>query len=80
MMLEELDNDVQSIVDCTASNDTILFSTSGTLQPRGTITITRNLTMSAQSDGPLFTNGSIAETERKARFSCPSTGALLVIR
>lgn len=79
-VLEELDNDVQAIVLCAYPNDTILVSTKRTIQPRRSIVISTNLTISSQLDGPLFRNGIVMEAESKVKFSCLTTGDLFTIR
>lgn len=80
IMLDELGNDVQSIVACASPNDTILLPSATTIQPRRSIVISSNLTISSQIDGIPRGNGTILEVERKVRFKCPTRGDLLVIR
>lgn len=79
-VLEELGNDLQSIIACTAQDDFILFSTRTRIKPRRPMTITRRLTLSAQPRGSLFRNGVLVETPRKVRLTCPDRGSLLTVR
>lgn len=79
-MLDELQDDVQSIVLCAAPNDTILFSTNRTILPQRSIVISKNLTLSSQGAGPLVRDGNIAEAEMKVKLTCPVSGDLLSVR
>lgn len=79
-VMNELQDDVQSIVLCAAPNDTILFSTSKTIQPRRSIVISQNLTLSSQVEGPLVKDGTIAEGKIKVKLRCPVSGDLLSVR
>lgn len=79
-ILEDLNNDIQDVVACAASGDTILISTERMIQPQRSIIISKNLTISSQPEGPLLRNRSIIETKEKVKFSCPPSGDLFVIR
>eukprot|EP00210_Caulerpa_lentillifera_P000359 g352.t1 len=78
--LEELNDDIQSIISCTNPDDTVLLPTSRTIQPPRSIVIDKNLTLSSQSERPLLRNGVISEMRRKTRLTCPQTGDLLILR
>jgi len=64
-VLQELNEDIQAVVNCTAENDVVVFQSARVIRPVTTIAVPWNLTLRANSS---------------VTFTCPRRGPLLVAR
>lgn len=78
--LKFLDYDLQAIVNCSTSEDIILFQTRRLIRPSTSIVIPWNLTWTSDPEGHLVRDEQIVQNPSKVNLSCPETGPLFTIR
>ena len=69
--LDELENDLQSIVNCTQEGDVVLFDVSGRIRLASRVTIPWSLTLGANTNSTDAAEVVTAKGPRKATFRCP---------
>ena len=79
-VLEEIDNDLQKIIDCTEEGDIISFDVTGIVRPSSRITIPWQLTLATQGKSADSNDGVFSSSTTKTRFICPhkNSGLFLV--
>ena len=70
-VLEEIEHDVQSIVNCAEDGDTLLFDVVGTIRPANRVTISKRLTLGADAEDAPSTNNADIASPPSATFECP---------
>ena len=70
-VLDAIDSDLQSLVNCTREGDTLLFDVRGTIKPTTRVTIPWSLTMSAVTDSTRLVDGIYPRAPKKTSFTCP---------
>ena len=70
--LDEVENDLQSIINCTREGDVVLFDVARSIRPVRRVTIPWNLTLSANTESADLGGGVFPRTRAKATFRCPS--------
>ena len=70
-VLEEIEHDVQSIVNCAEDGDTLLFDVVGTIRPANRVTISKRLTLGADAEDAPRTNNANIASPPSATFECP---------
>ena len=70
-VLDAIDSDLQSLVNCTLEGDTLLFDVRGTIKPTTRVTIPWSLTMSAVTDSTRLVDGIYPRAPKKTSFTCP---------
>ena len=78
--LDQLENDLQSVVNCTQEGDIILFNVSEPVRPARRVTIPWNLTLSADTDSTDPVDDLFPRARNKAILTCPeeNVGVLFV--
>lgn len=69
--LAELENHLQSIINCTQEGDTVLFDVSEVIIPAGRVTIPWRLTLSTAVSSTNLDDGIFPQTETRTAFRCP---------
>ena len=69
--LDELENDLQSIVNCTQEGDVVLFDVSGRIRLASRVTIPWSLTLGANTNSTDAVDDVVAKARRKAILRCP---------
>ena len=70
-VLDAIDRDLQSIINCTQKGDILLFNTSSAIRPSSRITIPWTLTISAYVQDVKRIDGVFPHSEQKTIFICP---------
>lgn len=69
--LNDIDNDLQSVVNCTNEDDIVLFNVNQTIRPSHRVIIPWNLTLSTLSERMELKDGTFPKIESKTNFTCP---------
>ena len=69
--LREIDNDLQTVVNCTRERDTLFFDVTRTVRPSSRVTIPWSLMVGTYTEDVSAVDGALAETEKKTVFTCP---------
>ena len=70
-VLDEIEHDVQSIINCSEDGDIFLFDVIGTVRLANRVTFSKRLTLDANDeDAPSTDNASVA-SPTSATFECP---------
>ena len=69
--LNEVDNDLQTIVNCTREGDTVLFNTTENIRPSSSIIIPWSLAFGTYSEETGLAGNVSLETRRKTVLRCP---------
>ena len=70
-VLDDIDNDLQRLVDCTEEDDTILFDVTGMIALANRVTIRWPLTISADIEDRELIDGVFPEAPRRGTVVCP---------
>ena len=79
--LDDIDNDIQAIIDCTQAEDTVLLTTTKAIRPASRVTLPWPLTVSASvPSAELSSDGVFPRAENRTTFRCPgeNQGVFLV--
>ena len=78
-VLKEVDNDLQTIINCTQEGDVVSFDVTGVIQPASLVTIPWRLTLSSHVEDD-FGNDDFLHSKTRSTFTCPreNTGIFLV--
>ena len=79
-VLEEVDNDLQMIINCTQEGDVVSFDVMDVIKPSSLVTIPWQLTINAYVDGGDFNDGDLMPQTTRTTFTCPqkNSGLFLV--
>ena len=81
-VLEEIDNDLQAIVNCSREGDVLSFDVTDVVQPSSLVVIPWRLTLSSSvdGDGSDSNDGDLTRQMKRTRFTCPqeNSGLFLV--
>ena len=69
--LREIDNDLQTVVNCTQERDTLFFDVTRTVRSSSRVTIPWSLIVGTYTEDAVLVDGAIVETEKKTVFTCP---------
>lgn len=72
--LEELNNDIQSVIDCTEKGDSVMFAASKVVTPSSRIVIPWTLTLGSSQMVGESENGTLAEASTMTTLTCPNNG------
>ena len=78
-VLEEIDNDVQAIVNCTKEGDVISFDVTSVVQPSSLVTIPWKLTLSSSVDDGGSNDGDVHRHKTRTKFTCPQSDSGLFL-
>ena len=70
-MLDAIDSDVQSLVDCTNEGDALLFDSTKIIRPSARVVLPWPLTLSAFVEHAELEEGVFPKALKKATFTCP---------
>ena len=78
--LDDIDNDIQAIIDCTLAEDTVLLTTTKAIRPASRVTLPWPLTVSASVPSVGLSDGVFPRAENRTTFRCPgeNQGVFLV--
>ena len=79
-VLDEVDSDLQSLVDCTDKGDALLFNSTRRIRPSARVVLPWPLTLSALAEHAEFEEGVFPKAVKRATFTCPrdNEGVFLV--
>ena len=70
-ILDEIEHDLQSIMNCTEDGDILLFDVVGTIRPAYRVTISNRLTLGANVENTPDTDDASIASQTSATFECP---------
>ena len=79
-VLDEIDSDLQSLVDCTKERDTLLFDSTRRIRPSARVVLPWSLTLSSLVEHVELEEGVFPKAVKRATFTCPrdNEGVFLV--
>ena len=79
-VLDEVDSDLQSLVNCTGTGDVLLFNSTRRIRPLARVVLSWPLTLSAFVERAAPEEGVFPTAVKRATFTCPreNEGVFLV--